>query len=93
VIIRSYHWRRCVSSPNGITLIIARGKESSHAQTSAQDRSPPPPAALSPQLTLPQIWATRPAASRRQTLQTLSRIVAQQLHILRSPQEVSQEDG
>ena len=37
VTIRYYHWRRCVSSPTGITLIRARGKESSEAQTSAPD--------------------------------------------------------
>ena len=91
--IHYYHWRRCVSSPNGITPIIARGKECRHAQTSAPDSPPPPPAALSPQITLLQLWATLPDEPRRKTLQTLSRLVAQQLHDPRRPQEVSHEDG
>jgi hypothetical protein len=42
---------------------------------------------------LQQIWATLPAEQRRKTLQTLSRIVAQQLCNPRRPQEVSHEDG
>jgi hypothetical protein len=54
---------------------------------------PPPPATPNPPLTPQQIWATLPDEHRRKTLQTLSRIVAQQLQTTRSPQEVSHEDG
>ena len=54
---------------------------------------PPPPSALNAQLTRSQRWATLPEEPRRQTLQTLRRIVAPQLHIPRSPQEVAPEDG
>jgi len=48
---------------------------------------------LSPQLTPQQLWATLPAETRRKTLETLSGIVAQQLPLSRSPQEVAHEDG
>ena len=91
--LHSYPSRRCRSSPTGITPIIARDKECSHAPTSARDSPPPPPAAPTPQITPHEIWATLPAEHRRQTLQTRSRLVVQQLHHPRSPQEVSHEDG
>jgi hypothetical protein len=91
--IRYYPWRRCRSSPTGITPIITHGKECRHAQTPTPDSPPPPPAALSPQLTPQQIWMTLPAEHRRKTLQTLSRIVAHQLYDPHNPPEVSHEDG
>ena len=54
---------------------------------------PPPPVALNVQLTRSQCWATLLEEPRRQTLQTLRRIVAPQLHIPRRPQEVAPEDS
>ena len=53
---------------------------------------PPPPVAHSLQISPQQIWATLPAEPRRKTLQTLSRLVAQQLDDPHSLQEVSHED-
>jgi hypothetical protein len=41
----------------------------------------------------PQRWVTLPTEHRRKTRQTLSRIVAQQLHAPRSPREVSHEEA
>ena len=55
---------------------------------------PVPPrlqASPSPQITPPQLWVTLPTEHRRKTLQTLSRLVAQQLHAPRSPREGSHE--
>jgi hypothetical protein len=73
--------------------IIARDKECNYAPTSARASPPPPPATPTSQLIPHEIWASLPSEHRRQTLQTLSRIVAQQLHGPHRPQEVSHEDG
>ena len=54
---------------------------------------PPASSSSQPPANPAAVWATLPDEHRRKTLQTLSRIVAQQLQTTRSPQEVSHEDG
>ena len=51
----------------------------------------PPRAAVNP-IALKQLWEAIPEANRQQTLQTLNRLVAQQLQPPPSEKEVRDED-
>jgi hypothetical protein len=77
--------------PIGTTLIAALLKEESHALQPRRTLFVLNQAAAKP-LALKQLWEALPQPNRQQTLQTLSRLIAQQLQPLPGEKEVDDED-
>ena len=75
----------------GFKPIVSRLKEESHAVQPRRDLFVPPQPAVKP-IALEQLWEAIPEPNRQQALQTLNRLVAQQLQPPPGEKEVRDED-
>jgi hypothetical protein len=77
--------------PIGTKLFLALLKEENHAVQPGRNLFVATQAAAKP-IALKQLWEAIPRSNRQQTLQTLSRLVAQQLQPPPAEKEVRDED-